>query len=223
MLSFLLELIYPRLCVVCSCKLHRAEDILCLYCAQDLPTYDEALYSASERLYASPLFGQLYTLFAYSKGNHTAQMIHAFKYGGYGQAAQVFAELLYRKHQLDSAAYDLILAVPINHKRLLERGYNQTLLIARALGKRLNLPYSDKYIVCTKVKRAQAHLSKLERLGNPQTAFALAEKKHKALQDKRILLVDDVLTTGATLMAMMDLLEKAGAASVDVCTVAVTI
>ncbi len=220
LISPLLDLVYPRLCALCRARLQGGEHGVCTSCIRPLPLYKAELYHADERLYACPAFGHLYSVFVYRRGADVQRLVHAYKYRGYREVADLVAEMLTRCYDL-SGTYDLILAVPLDKERLRTRGYNQALLIARALARHLGIPATDALVLRPAPTETQTQLGKLARMANVQGAFVLAPNARARLTGRRILLVDDVLTTGATLSAIMMLLESAGVVSIDVATAAV--
>lgn len=219
-----LDLIYPRLCILCAVRLRVYERAVCLHCNESLALYHPKMHLAHERLWASPIFGELYAMYAYRKEGQVQKLLHAFKYKGYREVAELVAEGLLLYHpELEQATYDLILATPISSRHFAERGYNQALVLAKKLAKPLACQASDKHLLRSAQASSQTHLGKLDRLENIRDAFSLSPKLTDELSGKRILLVDDVLTTGATLNAQLELLEQAGAKSVDVAVAAVSI
>lgn len=221
--SFLLEIVYPRVCAICHDRLHRSELGVCIGCASRLPLYNADLYAAHERLYASPLFRHLYSALTYRKGSPTQTLIHAYKYHGHTELAKLLARMILDLNHIDADDYDLILAIPLEPKKYALRGYNQAMLIAKYLGHSLGLPSSDRHIIRTNLSQTQSSLGKLDRIDNAKLSFVLAPNRAHELRGKRILLVDDILTTGATLLAALDLLEQAEATLVDVCTATVAV
>jgi ComF family protein len=114
--------------------------------------------------------------------------------------------------------WDLIVPVPLHSTKQREREFNQAARIARHLGHALNLPLAEKALGRTRPTRTQTLLTRQQRAENMRNAFAAG--KTDGLRDKRIVLVDDVLTTGATTNACAKVLRAAGAAEVCVWTVA---
>ncbi len=221
------ELIYPHLCAVCGLRLGRHEDTVCLECSLRLTYYRETAFVASERLLASPLFRSLSAPFTYAHHNDTHQMIVALKYQGYRSVADYIVRVAMSKQALrfHPKDIDLILPVPIEDGRLQKRGYNQAALLARALAEQLNLPWSDKHLIRRKGSHSQTAYGRQERMQNAQRAFALSSDPNQAsaLAGKRILLVDDILTSGSTLLTLCDLLESCGVKDIHVFVAAVTL
>ncbi len=112
---------------------------------------------------------------------------------------------MYNEYKLDS---NIIIPVPLNNKRLRERGFNQAGLLAKNLASKVGLPYVSQALFRTKKTRSQVGLSRKERLLNVQDAF-LADPSF--VKDKNILIVDDVITTGSTIEACAKALKDAGA------------
>lgn len=223
-MSSLLELIYPSLCPICQCRLSAtSEEGLCPYCSISLKHYEPLIYRAEERLYASPLFRQLYGLYAYEKSGTVQLLIHAFKYGGYASLARPIGRSALYRFRWNRCDYAYIIAVPIEPYRLTSRGYNQALLIAKEIAQCLGIPATDSLLKRRVGSHTQTKLGKQERMENMKSAFVLAPEAKSKLSAQRILLVDDVLTTGSTLVEVCNLLEQAGVASVDVFVIAVAI
>lgn len=130
--------------------------------------------------------------------------------------AQRLAEVVRREPE--ALAGDVVVPVPLHRARQRERGYNQADLIARPLARRLGLPYRSVLLVRTKPRPEKLHLSLHERWSSVRGAFAA--RPGSQVDNLRVLLVDDVITTGATLDACARALQKAGAVAVYALTVA---
>lgn len=218
---FLLDLIYPPQCPGCGrvgvlfCERCRWQvqvypTDVCIRCGQPLLVRGLCPACASG---AAPL-DAVYpaTVFVHP----IRQAIHAFKYEGVRDLAGPLAEWLAAAWQSHGLAADLIAPVPLHRKREAERGYNQSALLARELGQRVGVPVAPAELVRTVQTRPQVGLSRAERRANTADAFRCAGK----VTDLRIVLIDDVCTTGATLEACAAQLKAAGAAQVVGLTVA---
>ena len=115
-------------------------------------------------------------------------------------------------------SYDTIIPVPISRKRMKERGYNQSALIARKIAKKIDLEYNDKCLFKTKNIVEQSKLNKEQRQDNIQGAYKLRESK--ILRNKKVLLVDDIFTTGSTVNECSKILSKASPEKIGVFTLA---
>lgn len=189
----------------------------CKQCGIDLPDNQK---KCGNCLSQAPYFDETVTLFAYQRPiNH---MLIQYKYHGHLYYLPTFADMLalkitahYQKYQ--RALPDMILAVPLGSARLKQRGFNQSLEIAKQLSKTLCVPYKAQAIIRLRDTQMQAGLNLKLRQKNLQNAFGFANdhKIYGMLKNKKIAVVDDVLTTGATLNALAKLLKEAGACSVD--------
>lgn len=140
------------------------------------------------------------------------QAVHDFKYRGYRALAGTLARLMYEHLQRRPPAIDAIVPVPLHHSRLRQRGYNQSLLLARELSKLSSLPVLETSLTRTRNTPAQVgRASAEERRRNVSGAFACPDS---TVRGQRLLLIDDVCTTGATLDACAVALKHAGAAAV---------
>ncbi len=221
----LLDFIYPRPCPICELRLSSSERAICTHCATLLSPYNTSLHNPAERLYACPKFQKLYALFFYEKGSYVQRLIHNFKYKSHTDLIDFFKLSAQNQgyfQQWQTETYDLILAVPISKERRSKRGYNQAFLMAKAIADEMGVEPSEDLIL-HKNKSSQTRLNKYERITNTESSFYLNPKFRKSKVPKRVLLVDDVLTTGATLLAVAFLLEELGVERIDVFTITVAI
>lgn len=218
-----LDWLYPRLCVHCHVALLREEEVLCSHCATRLSLRSPLLDRAEERLWASPIFHKLHSLYIYDKGNVCQSLIYSYKYRGNWAIAKMIAQRAVLIKDFAPNNYDLILAIPLSPNHWHARGYNQALLLAQALASMgQGLRYSDTYILRKHQTKSQKALNRVERRLMMQNIFYINPHKQLDWSNLRILVVDDVLTTGATLLAYLSVLEDAGAKQVDVFTIATT-
>ena len=140
------------------------------------------------------------------------QAIHQFKYHGVKALASPLAQLMAESLETKPVPADVIVPVPLHPRRLRERGYNQSGLLAQELGKRSGLPVTDKPLVRHRDAPAQARTASAEaRRNNVRGAFSCNDSR---LEGKQVLIIDDVCTTGATLDSCAAALKEAGASSV---------
>ncbi len=219
-------------CLLCEGETHHLRGwIFCRGCLADLPWLIDACRQCGidlaenhkkcdDCLNKQPYFDETVALFAYQRPIN--RMLIQYKYHGHLYYLPTFADMLalkifahYQKYQ--RALPEVILAVPLGAARLKQRGFNQSLEIAKQLSHILGIPYKAQAIIRLRDTRMQAGLSLKQREVNLQNAFGLGNnpKACRALKNKRVALVDDVLTTGATLDALAKLLKEAGAYSVD--------
>jgi len=140
------------------------------------------------------------------------QAIYQLKYRNLRALTVPLAQLLHDYLVTNPLPGEALVPVPLHHKRLRERGYNQSSLLAHELGKRFNLPVVDNCLIRLRHAPPQARTSTVqERRSNVAAAFTCRDHR---LQDKQVLLIDDVSTSGATLDACAVALKAAGVTSV---------
>ncbi len=146
--------------------------------------------------------------------------IHRFKYGNNISVGARLASFMadFSFPDVDFTGYSLIIPVPLHIKRLRQRGFNQSLILARALAKKWQIPVNFSLLKRHKFTLTQTGLNKTERKQNIKGAFEVSDKKKIA--GKNVILVDDVYTTGATINECAKILTKAGAQKVTVLTLA---
>jgi ComF family protein len=218
--SRLLDLLFPPQCVICK----RGGSPLCPTCLFTLhPPAMARCQRCHTILLANGLcrqcrqhpllLGGLRAFSIYQEPLRTC--IHALKYEGSQRLAEPLGRLLaetYTRHKLQA---DILLPVPLHPARLRERGYNQSALLARTCAIQLGIPYRDDLLMRQRATTPQVGLNLQERLHNVAGAFQPASAfTTEALAQRRILIIDDVCTTGATIEACAAPLFAAGARSV---------
>ncbi len=147
-------------------------------------------------------------------------LVLAFKHGDQTHLVLTFIPWLRRAGEEMLGDSDLIVPVPLHWKRLLKRRYNQAALIAARLAKETEIPYEPEILKRVRHTPVQGHLSARDRQANVRSAFELNKKYAANVRDRKIVLIDDVYTTGATVEECAATLYAAGASRVDVLTVA---
>jgi ComF family protein len=156
-----------------------------------------------------------------------SDLIHHFKYGGYWSLATEMADIMRRHVQRPNGG--VIVPIPLTLKRLRARGYNQAALLARALVAQWHLPMVETRLTRVRETRSQTALSPLAREANMTQAFRASPPPSVTVRDRfvpretpahRIILVDDILTTGATIAAAARALEHVGWSAIEVVTFA---
>jgi len=165
-----------------------------------------------------PGFDRARAVFLYDDGGR--RLVLDYKHRDRTHSAASFAKWIERAAPDLCAEADVIVPVPLHWTRLFKRGYNQSALISRVLARQLDRPFEPLALKRVRRTISQVGLSAQERRKNVGGAFEVSEKQAKVLNEKRVLLVDDVLTTGATVEGCCKALKSAGARAVDVVTLA---
>lgn len=140
-------------------------------------------------------------------------VIHQFKYHNVFALADALSSLMHQQWFRWFASVDLIIPIPLHKKRLQERGYNQSTLLARPLAKQIKAEFNEPILKRVTYTQPQAQLTALEREANVRNVFEITNQK--IVRNKHILLVDDVCTTGATLDSAAQALLNCGASQVS--------
>lgn len=218
-----ISLIYPNYCLACSGSLVKGEEVLCSSCLLELPRTDYhkmAVNPLFERLSLRMPLKNAFAYYHFSKGGKVQELLHTFKYKGRHEIGhkigKVFATELAEQGYLN--AFDCIVPVPLHTSRKRVRGYNQSEEFAKGLASVLNIPCADSFVKRKVKTETQTRKSKLNRWRNVSEVFEV--KNQEEIRHKRILLVDDVVTTGATLEACSVPLLQAACAELSIACVA---
>lgn len=220
------QLFFPINCECCSNWLSENEEVLCLHCIAALPrtNYHHDLHNQSQQRFIGRVNIQFATSFLYfTKEGMMQHLMHRFKYRDRKNIGKhlglLFGSELAAGNHLQNI--DGIVPVPLHFSKKDRRGYNQSDLIAEGLKESINVPIFSDALIRTKNTESQTQKTRAERLKNVKDVF-IAKEQH-TLQGKHVLLVDDVITTGATLeSAALTLLSIPGV-SVSIATLGIAI
>lgn len=233
LLGKILDLMLPRTCAICSNRLVGSEEMICCSCLLAQPwtdfwahPYDNEMAKCFWHLIPIERSSALYYHVSHTT---SARPIYQLKYGHRQEMGIYLGEFLASKG-LDVDFFegiDAIIPLPLAPKREKERGYNQSLLIAKGISHLTHLPIIKDAVSRTVFHESQTHKNRRERLTNVEHVFCLntqyhdQEGKHPIceLADKHLLLVDDVCTTGATIISCAQELQKAGKMRFSVLTI----
>lgn len=216
----LVDIAYPRYCACCKNRLSTNEMGFCPICILKMARYCEKTIGGRERLDSIYICTGLDSLFLFQKAGLVRSMIHDYKYHGNQLLGPILARMAVRKFKWQCDDYDLIVTIPVDPMRLMNRGFSQTDVLAQTISKETGIPFIKGLLSRRFNSHSQAKLSGHERAENVEQAFKI--KKPQEIVGKRILLIDDILTTGSTLSTVGELLEYTGACSIRIFTLAVT-
>jgi len=211
MLKQFLNLFFPKVCVGCKNMLIHQEKILCVECLYDLPVTNLHKHDSkviSNIFYGTVVLEHATALFYFPKQGVVRQLIHQLKYRNQKEISSYLGEWL-GVELIESGYYndiDVIVPVPLHKKRMKSRGYNQVEGFGKEIALSLNTVYNDTTLLKIKNTTTQTVKDRLTRWRNVETIFEVNDLK--TLEGKHILLVDDVITTGATIKACVAELNK---------------
>lgn len=206
----LLALFFPNVCHLCGTPLVKGEEQICMHCLCRLhygededPEQAALIFMGKSEIRESGSF------FRYEKNGRVQELIHELKYYdnkelAYWLGRWAFVHLKEQKSSLCDA--DILLPVPLHKSRLRERGYNQSEWIAKGISSVLSVPIDTTSVVRRVKTQTQTRRAVYERWGNMESVFELRDSS--GLENKRVLLVDDVLTTGSTLNSCANVLSE---------------
>lgn len=216
----LLDVFYPNQCQLCSADLHLSERYVCLSCSYDLPYIVQsefALQQLRQLFWGRTEVSAIYCLLDYQKGNQTQDLLRELKYNGKTKLGNYFGEML-GQTLVDNGDIDVIVPVPLHPKKQRQRGYNQSEAIAKGISKATGIRMLTGCLERKLYSKSQTTFSKYDRWENVRSIFSV--RKENDLEGKHVLLVDDVLTTGATIEACVKEMLLVDNCSVSIATLA---
>lgn len=219
-----LELLFPRCCVMCGRRLTRPEEHVCVGCLRALPrTYycrqpdnplEQALWGRAEVERAAACF-------FYYRDNAACRILHELKYNHCPQIGVYMGKVMVA--EMESSGFfkdiDVLVPVPLAAEKKKTRGYNQCEMLADGISAKTSIPVNTSALVRTVANPTQTRKRRMERWENVQGIFSVTETD--TLSGKHILLIDDVATTGSTLLSCVEALSVVPDLTVSVLTLAV--
>lgn len=209
----ILELIYPNVCGVCKkiCK-----ENLCRKCEIKIKQYE--INKIKEYKDNKFYFDESIHIFKYE--DIIRKILVEYKFQEKSYLYKTFSKIILKNEKICGKLkkYDIIIPVPIHKKRKLIRGYNQTELIAKKIAKNIDLKMENKVLFKNKNIVSQSELNKSERIKNVKEAFVV--KNEEKVENKKILIFDDIYTTGSTVNECSKILKNAGASKIGILTIA---
>ncbi len=219
----LFGLLFPNLCNACGVALYHSEHLICTKCLYDLPFTD--YHQHAENRVAKQLWGRVpmhaaMAMLYFRKGAKVQNLIHNLKYNGRTDVGVLLGNMLGErlKASVLYESVDLIVPVPLHRKKYKHRGYNQCSFIAEGIAEKMEIAFSEEILLRNHATESQTKKSRYNRYENMQDVFKVNDQAR--IVGKHILLVDDVITTGATLEACANELLNNGAAKVSIAALA---
>jgi ComF family protein len=223
-LTELFDFFLPRSCVSCEKHLTAEEKYFCTVCF-NLLNYadDDFIQSEFDRKFSGDnLISSLNSLFIFDAKSPVRHIIHHLKYNKRFKAGLFLGELIAEKLKADipDHSIDIFIPVPLHHTKEAERGFNQAYVLTRGINKYYNKPVYKNLLKRIRYTRSQTRLSIEERVENLLGAFVLTGKKE--IENKKIAIVDDVITTGSTINECAKVLKQNGAKKIIAISAAIT-
>jgi ComF family protein len=223
MLNSVLNLFFPKICSGCEGLLLQNETVICIQCRHDLPLTNHHLNLENEMF--KKFYGRIPILYAsslfyFNKKGIVQELIHNLKYRGHQEIGQTlgnwYAEDL--KNIANLKTVDYIIPVPLHKQKLKERGYNQLTTFGETLSRNLGIPYNSTILIRNSYAKTQSKKNLEGRIEGMDAVFeaVFLEEYH----NKHFLLLDDVITTGATLESCCRALEKIPNARISIVCIA---
>lgn len=209
-INHVINLLYPRVCAACGSSLLKDEETVCLKCRYALPKTGYELQPdnpVAQLFYGRVPFHAATACFFFSKSGKVQHLIHELKYKG-NKEAGIFLGRQMGECIQDAPLFqdiDYLVPVPLHPKREQQRGYNQSLMIAQGIHEVTGIPIGEHFLVRAIYTATQTKKTAEERFQNVKDIFEV--RRAETLQGKHLLIIDDVLTTGATLEACAHCLE----------------
>ncbi|MCB0462364.1 MAG: ComF family protein [Flavobacteriaceae bacterium] len=227
MIKNLLNLFFPKVCFGCSHLLSDNEDYLCTKCRHDLPVTNYHFNNdktVEKIFYGRVKLEKATALLHFEKKGITQHLLHNLKYKGHEDIGKFLGQWF--GHELASAedysTIDLVIPVPLHKKKQRKRGYNQVAKFGAEIALALNADYIDNVLIKTTNTKTQVFKKRIARWNSDNEIFTIKNDGLVSLIDgKHILLVDDIITTGATIEACANVLTKAKNVKISVASMAI--
>ena len=206
-------LLFPKLCNSCGRALFAHETAICTACLHLLPKtrfHLDPESNADQVFWGRVQLEKVSACYYYTRHGKVQKLVHALKYGGMTMVGRTIGEC-YGRELKSSPLYrdiDLIIPVPLHPRKKRKRGFNQSEIFSQGLAQSMELPVDSRQLYRRKATGTQTRRSRYSRWTNVEGIFSLREPGE--LNGKNILLADDVITTGATIEACANALQRAG-------------
>lgn len=220
----MLNLLFPRVCIGCNSEISSEENILCISCRHALPLTN--FHKINSSVFKNKLYGRFpiengTALFYFQKRGLTQSLMHHLKYRGEKELSDFFGKWLGQelKEVQEFAEIQMVIPVPLHKQKLRKRGYNQVEGFGREIAKALEIPYRDDILIKISKTGSQVFKTRILRFESEEV---FAVQNLEEIRNSHILLVDDIITTGATLEKCALQLLKGENIKISVATMATT-
>ena len=219
-LNGLLSFVLPDTCLACGTVLNSVYRFVCPDCHAKLIKFDEPHPWKDEEI-SSGVIDDSFSLYQFHEGTEIQTLLHAFKYEKMKSVGRMFGkEIGERILSTEKTTFDYAVPVPLHYGKERERTYNQSLYISKGIKDKLSLKVLENCLERTRFTKTQTKLHKTQRQENVRGAFRLNPKFNNIIAGKNIILSDDVITTGSTILECARTLKAAGCGKILVCSIA---
>jgi competence protein ComFC len=220
-LNRILDFALPPVCINCEAPLDADSKYLCSNCFSGLIPLDLQIDIIKERFGNTPHADEALSIFLFREDTPIQSLIHGLKYGQMKSIGRTYGKILGEviADNYDTK-YDLIIPVPLHKTKRRERGYNQSDYICTGMNEALHLDVVSDCLKRTRYTRTQTKLTREERKENVSNAFELNKKYSDKIHGRNIILVDDVITTGATILECARILKENNCGKILTCSIA---
>ena len=224
MVKNLLNLFFPKVCYACNKLLLDNEKQICTKCRHNLPVtnYHFENHDAIKKVLYGRVNLELATaLLRFEKKGIVQQLLHNLKYRGHETIGKVLGEWLGNELKTIDAykSIDLVIPVPLHKRKLRKRGYNQVEKFGKEIAKALDVDFIENVLLKTTATQTQVFKKRIARWNNSNEVFTI--QNELLIKGKHILLVDDIITTGATVEACSNMLNKSEKIKISLATMAI--
>lgn len=210
----------PPVCFICCEILPEGSRFVCTACHDKLIPFTDIHPWKDEEISSGRISSAL-SLYSFIEGTEIQTLLHSLKYEKMRSIGRMFGREIGRRIQSQNdVSYDFTVPVPLHKAKERERTFNQSHWICRGISDELNIPLLDNCLKRTRFTATQTHLHRGERKKNVHGAFVINPKFTELIRSKNIILADDVITTGSTILECAGVLKAAGCRSVAVCSIA---
>lgn len=224
MLKSIVNLFFPKVCNACNNLLNENTDTICLDCRHDLPVTNfhfDNNDSVIKVLYGRAQVENGTALFRFEKKGNVQRLIHNLKYKGHEHIGFVLGNWLGGELKTieNYKKIDVVIPVPLHKNKLKTRGYNQVAKFGQQIATTLGADYVDDVLLKVSNTKSQVNKKRFARWNSNEELFTLANKAK--IENKHVLIVDDLITTGATLEACILVLNQANKLKISIATMAI--
>lgn len=220
----LLNLFFPKVCEACKLQLQDNEQFICTRCRHQLPVTNFHFNEddkVKKILYGRVRLENATALLHFSKKSIVQELLHNLKYRGHEYIGDLFGQWLGEELKTIETykSIDIVVPVPLHKRKYRQRGYNQVTKFGQAIADALGVEYNASVLLKKQNTRTQVFKGRLKRFDDTNTRFEI--DNHKALKNKHVLLIDDIITTGATIEACANVLSSIEGLKISLATIAI--